>query len=96
MNHLEKPISTRKRYRRMLKGLHGTLVFTDILNSFVLETQSLLGNNKSSTKKRHNSGHPPCCAFSIAVDRQPIVFLLNLNQINLKITDSLISTETIN
>ena len=80
----------------MLKGLHGTLVFTDIINSFVLETQSLPGNNKSSTKKRHNGGHPPCCAFSIAVDRQPIVFLLNLNQINLKITDSLISTETIN
>lgn len=80
----------------MLKGLHGTLVFTDILNSFVLETQSSPGNNKSSTKKKHNGGHPPCCAFSIAVDRQPIVFLLNLNQINLKITDSLISTETIN
>lgn len=80
----------------MLKGLHGTLVFTDILNSFVLETQSSPGNNKSPTKRRHNGGHPPCCAFSIAVDRQPIVFLLNLNQINLKITDSLISTETIN
>ena len=38
----------------------------------------------------------PCqlCLF-VAVDRQPIVFLLNLDQIDLKVTDSLISSETI-
>lgn len=58
MNHLEKPISTRKRYRRMLKGLHGALVFTDIINSFVLETQSLLGNNKSVNEEKAQQRSP--------------------------------------